>query len=178
MACEASRERTRVRTSSFAYSSRVSSHDFPKWRASRRLSLSYWSGLLPSAETTSSPGLFQFFYGKDLRRRLHRKELSMKEFERIIYSSPILLELQSEPNLFCSFGAKLHQAPQSPPKLIQNGFFGEMSAGSFTRQRLVIDRALKRVSMGWWLLRLSAKILALLRLSVNFFQLRLTKFNN
>ena len=31
-----------------------------------------------------------------------------------------------------------------------------------------------RVSMGWWLLRLSAKILALLRLSVNFFQLRLT----
>ena len=34
---------------------------------------------------------------------------------------------------------------------------------------------LKRVSMGWWFLRLSAKILALLRLSVNFFQLRLTK---
>ena len=31
-----------------------------------------------------------------------------------------------------------------------------------------------RVSMGWCLLRLSAKILALLRLSVNFFQLRLT----
>ena len=29
--------------------------------------------------------------------------------------------------------------------------------------------------MGWWLLRLSAKILALLRLSVNVFQLRLTK---
>ena len=29
--------------------------------------------------------------------------------------------------------------------------------------------------MGWWLLRLSAKILALLRLSVNFCQLRLTK---
>ena len=29
--------------------------------------------------------------------------------------------------------------------------------------------------MGWWLLRLSAKILALLRLSVNFFQLRVTK---
>ena len=26
-----------------------------------------------------------------------------------------------------------------------------------------------RVSMGWWLLRLSAKILALLRLLVNFF---------
>ena len=29
--------------------------------------------------------------------------------------------------------------------------------------------------MGWWLLRLSGKILVLLRLSVNFFQLRLTK---
>ena len=35
--------------------------------------------------------------------------------------------------------------------------------------------SLRSVSMGWWLLRLSAKILALLRLSVNFFQLRLTK---
>ena len=34
---------------------------------------------------------------------------------------------------------------------------------------------LVRVSMGWWDLRLSAKILALLRLSVSFFQLRLTK---
>ena len=33
----------------------------------------------------------------------------------------------------------------------------------------------KRVSMGWCLLRLLAKILALLRLSVNLFQLRLTK---
>ena len=29
--------------------------------------------------------------------------------------------------------------------------------------------------MGWWHLRLSAKILTLLRLSVNLFQLRLTK---
>ena len=28
--------------------------------------------------------------------------------------------------------------------------------------------------MGWWHIRLSAKILALLRLSVNFFLLRLT----
>ena len=33
----------------------------------------------------------------------------------------------------------------------------------------------KTVSMGRWLLRLSAKNLALLRLSVTFFQLRLTK---
>ena len=42
---------------------------------------------------------------------------------------------------------------------------------------LLIRTALHRlrVSMGWWLLRLSAKILALLLLSVNFFQLRLTK---
>ena len=29
--------------------------------------------------------------------------------------------------------------------------------------------------MGWWLLRLWAKILALLRLSVNVFQIRMTK---
>ena len=29
--------------------------------------------------------------------------------------------------------------------------------------------------MGWWLLRLSAKILALLRLPVDFFHLRLTE---
>ena len=32
--------------------------------------------------------------------------------------------------------------------------------------------------MGWYLLRLSAKILALLRLSVIFFQLRLTEVKN
>ena len=32
-----------------------------------------------------------------------------------------------------------------------------------------------RISMGWCLLRLSAKILALLRVSVNFLLLRLTK---
>ena len=32
-----------------------------------------------------------------------------------------------------------------------------------------------RVSRRWWLLQLSAKVLALLRLSVNVFQLRLTK---
>ena len=37
------------------------------------------------------------------------------------------------------------------------------------------SQANQRVSMGWWLLRLSAKILVLLRLSGNFFQLRLTK---
>ena len=40
---------------------------------------------------------------------------------------------------------------------------------------ILYDLPTKRVSIGWWLLRLSAKILALLRLSVNFFQLRLTK---
>ena len=33
------------------------------------------------------------------------------------------------------------------------------------------DTCFRRVSMEWWLLRLSAKILALLRLSGNFFQL-------
>ena len=45
---------------------------------------------------------------------------------------------------------------------------------TFTRGLSYITSIL-RVSMGWWLLRLSAKILALLRLSINFFQLRLTK---
>ena len=40
---------------------------------------------------------------------------------------------------------------------------------------LYMCHPLRRVSMGWCLLRLSAKILALLRLSVNFLQLRLTK---
>ena len=45
--------------------------------------------------------------------------------------------------------------------------------GEATNSSLVDDK--KRVSMGWWPLRLSAKILAVLRLSVNFFQLRLTK---
>ena len=32
-----------------------------------------------------------------------------------------------------------------------------------------------RVSIGWWLYGVSANVLALLPLSVNFFQLRLTK---
>ena len=50
----------------------------------------------------------------------------------------------------------------------------------FVDQLLLVDvfsqlYYLTRVPMGWWLLRLPAKILALLRLSVNFFQLRLTK---
>ena len=44
----------------------------------------------------------------------------------------------------------------------------------FAKQMFLVV-ADKRVSMGWCLLRLLAKILALLRLSVNFFQLRLTK---
>ena len=44
-------------------------------------------------------------------------------------------------------------------------------------ERILSHKSIRvlRVSMGWWLLRLSAKILALLRLLVNFFQLRLTK---
>ena len=48
--------------------------------------------------------------------------------------------------------------------------FVELSLAEILRQQQS-----KRVLMGWWLLRLSAKILALLRLSVNFLQLRLTK---
>ena len=38
-----------------------------------------------------------------------------------------------------------------------------------------MDYSVKKVLMGWWILRLSAKILALLQLLVNFVQLRLTK---
>ena len=53
------------------------------------------------------------------------------------------------------------------------------SVQTVTREDEGLDRelltCLTRISMGWWLLRLSAKILAHLRLSVNFFQLRLTK---
>ena len=45
---------------------------------------------------------------------------------------------------------------------------------TFTHGLSYIASILK-VSMGWWLLRLSVKILALLRLSINFFQLWLTK---
>ena len=44
-----------------------------------------------------------------------------------------------------------------------------------TTKRTIMDYSVKKVSMGWWLLRLSAKILALLQLSVNSVQLRLTK---
>ena len=49
--------------------------------------------------------------------------------------------------------------------------------GSFPVSALhaLLLQYLQRVSMEWWLLRLSAKISAPLRLSVNFFQLRLTK---
>ena len=56
----------------------------------------------------------------------------------------------------------------------ESGFVDDVSPGKFSNFTS-IDRSKSRVSMGWWLLRLSAKILALLRLSVNFFQLRLTK---
>ena len=42
-------------------------------------------------------------------------------------------------------------------------------------RRFWSEGRVERVSMGWWHLRLSAKILAFLRLSANFFQLRLTK---
>ena len=56
----------------------------------------------------------------------------------------------------------------------ESGFVDDVSPGKFSNFTS-IDCSKSRVSMGWWLLRLSAKILALLRLSVNFFQLRLTK---
>ena len=42
------------------------------------------------------------------------------------------------------------------------------ASGGVTAHMEAVDCRL-RVSMGWWLLRSSAKILAFLRLSVNFF---------
>ena len=51
----------------------------------------------------------------------------------------------------------------------------ELMIGGFHSEGDAYKHSFKRVSMGWCLLRLLAKILALLRLSVNFFQLRLTK---
>ena len=50
---------------------------------------------------------------------------------------------------------------------------GRALGNKWLRPMIVQERL--RVPMGWWLLRLSAKTLPLLRLSVNFFQLRLTK---
>ena len=78
----------------------------------------------------------------------------------------------------------------TPPPPLRKNRRGGACGEDATVQRLVSDGWFKvsvvsvviiclfssmRVSVGWWLLRLSAKILALLRLSVNFFQLRLTK---
>ena len=55
-----------------------------------------------------------------------------------------------------------------PPRLFRPSFFLKKGV---CRQ----PKTSTRVSMGLWHLRLSAKLLALLRLSVNFFLLRLTK---
>ena len=56
------------------------------------------------------------------------------------------------------------------PKLRHAGVF---QTSTMANLGIGFQEPLTRVSMGWWLLRLSAKILALLRLLVNFFQLRL-----
>ena len=65
----------------------------------------------------------------------------------------------------------------------ENEIIINAESGTFWKSQKLIPRKKNqsalitkmRVLMGWWLLRLSAKILALLRLSVNFLQLRLTK---
>ena len=50
---------------------------------------------------------------------------------------------------------------------------GVFQTSTMANLGIEFQEPLTRVSMGWWLLRLPAKILALLRLSVNFFQLQL-----
>ena len=65
----------------------------------------------------------------------------------------------------------LSHRPVTSSDLKQERLFFRESVSTFLQ--LVV--AIMRVSMGWWHLRLSAKILALLRLSANFFQLWLTK---
>ena len=67
--------------------------------------------------------------------------------------------------------------PINPQQNLAEGGVFESIKNSLQSLRVIdlVFCSYKRVSMGWWLLRLSAKILALLRLSVNFFQLRLTK---
>ena len=78
---------------------------------------------------------------------------------------PLLLKQVVSPPLF------IHR--WSISQALLSFHFNSFVPGNFAKKRLLDTK--KRVSMGWWLLRLSAKILALLRLSVNFFQLRLTK---
>ena len=56
-----------------------------------------------------------------------------------------------------------------------NAFINASSMNSSMHSSMHHQCTIKRVSMGWWHLRLSAKIFALLRLSANFFKLRLTK---
>ena len=56
------------------------------------------------------------------------------------------------------------------PNLTHAGVF---QSSTMANLGIEFQGPLTRVSMGWWLLRLSAKIMALLRLSVSFFQLRL-----
>ena len=85
---------------------------------------------------------------------------------------PLLLKQVVSPPLF------IHR--WSISQALLSFHFNSFVPGNFAKKRLLKLFSLfldtkKRVSMGWWLLRLSAKILALLRLSVNFFQLRLTK---
>ena len=63
-----------------------------------------------------------------------------------------------------------HARLEVSPNLRHAGVF---QTSTMANLGIGFQEPLTRVSMGWWLLRLSAKILALLRLLVNFFQLRL-----
>ena len=55
-----------------------------------------------------------------------------------------------------------------------NNLIDNLHPGTVTGECLEVPLQTQRVSMGQWLLRLTVKILAFLRLTVNFFLLRLT----
>ncbi len=60
---------------------------------------------------------------------------------------------------------------------IMSNFIKEKEESTINVMERIYER-LKRVSMGWRLLRLTVKILAFLRLTVNLFPLRLTEVKN
>ena len=53
--------------------------------------------------------------------------------------------------------------------------FSSLTGNTMTENNYCLQAMIEGLNGLWWHLRLSAKILALLRLSANFLQLRLTK---
>ena len=113
------------------------------------------------------------------------REISRKVFKTLLSRGGYfnkLIFFRKKPNVLrnrVSSDRKLLENHTKKIRELRMGFFGlpvnPLHEASTTEHCFLNVNNLKRVSMGWWLLRLSAKILAILRLSVNFFQLRLTK---